>query len=314
MFAVHSSRHECVMARPRLLLTGGTGFIGLGLIDPLLARGWDITVLTRNPTDSVRVLGTKTRTVSDLHYLDDSPDFDAVINLAGEPIAARRWTNARKQALRDSRIAVTESILTHCEDHGVRPRVLVSGSAIGYYGDTGEAVVDESAAAGSGFSAQLCADWEAAANAFAPLGTRVCVVRTGLVMGAGGMLDQLRPLFRTGLGGRLGSGRQWMSWIDWRDMVALLLAALDGDDWSGPVNAVAPEPVRNDAFTQTLARVLRRPALLPVPSPLLRLATGTELADELLLASTRVRPAALERLGHEFVVTRLEDSLAHWLG
>lgn len=302
------------MSRPQLLLTGGTGFIGLGLVDPLLGRDWEITVLTRNPTESVRVLGTKTRTVSDLHYLDTAPRFDAIINLAGEPIAAKRWTPARQQALRDSRIGVTESIFAYCNDHGIRPAVVVSASAIGYYGDTGEDAVDELAPAGEGFAATLCRDWEAAAAPFAALGARVCTLRIGLVMGAGGLLSQLRPLFRMGLGGRLGSGRQWMSWIDHRDMVRVLLTALEDDRFHGPLNAVAPAPVTNAEFTAALAAQLSRPALLPVPGPVLRLAAGAELAGQLLLASARIRPAALERLGFEFESEQLEDSLAHWLG
>lgn len=297
-----------------ILITGGTGFIGLGLIDPLLESGWDVTVLTRNPTDAVRVLGTRTRTVVDLHDLSEPLPFEAVVNLAGAPIADRRWTDRRKQELRESRIGVTDAVREYCEEHDLRPRVLVSGSAVGYYGVCGDEWVDERRGPGAGFAAALCAEWEEAAQAFRALDTRVVCLRIGLVFGRGGMLARLRPLFRLGLGGRLGDGSQYMSWIDWRDMTALVLAALDDERYTGPVNAVAPEPVTNAQFTERFAAALRRPARIPVPPPALRLALGPELADELLLGGVRVRPARLEALGTPFAAPDLDSCLAHWFG
>lgn len=300
--------------KKHILITGGTGFIGLGLIDPLLEAGWDVTVLTRNPTAAVRVLGTRTRTVDDLGALPEPLPFEAVINLAGAPIADRRWTPRRKEELRRSRIGVTDAVRDYCEEHAVRPRVLVSGSAIGYYGDCGAEWVDERRGPGPGFAAALCAEWEAAAQAFEDFGTRVVRLRIGLVFGRGGMLARLRPLFRLGLGGRLGDGSQYMSWIDWRDMTGTVLAALEDERYAGAVNAVAPEPVTNQTFTRCFAAVLNRPAPFPVPPVALRLALGRELADELLLGGVRVRPAALEALGAAFAAPRLEDCLGYWYG
>lgn len=289
-----------------VLVTGGTGFIGVPLCRALRERGYAVTVLSRTPERAQSLLD------RGVECVNDWPDehFHAVINLAGEPLATRRWTVARKAEFRRSRIGTTEALRAHCAERGQFPAILISGSAIGYYGDAGDEPVDEQALPGTGFAAQLCRDWEAEALAFAEQGTRVCTLRTGIVLGrGGGALKSMLLPFRLGLGGRLGSGRQWMSWIHRDDLVGLILWALEKPDVHGAVNGTAPHPVTNRAFTRALGQAVHRPAIFPVPGFVLRLMMG-ELADELLLASQRVLPKVAESGGYEFRYPWLPDALA----
>ena len=234
---------------------------------------------------------------------------DIVINLAGEPIA-QRWTTARKRRIRDSRVHGTKALAEALATLPVKPSVFLSGSAIGYYGShRGDAMLDEDSAPGADFLAQTAADWERAATPASHAGIRVVVMRTGLVLGRrGGVLARMLPPFRLGLGGRLGDGTQWMSWIAMEDIVAAIRFLANAPAMRGAVNLTAPEPTRNAEFTRTLARVLHRPAILPVPAFVLEAVFGT-MADNTILASQRVSPKKLVGAGFEFRHPRLEEAL-----
>ena len=299
-----------------VLITGATGFIGRQLVRELLADGHQVTVLTRNPSAAERALPVRCGCVAwnpetGLIDRDCLRSVDAVVHLAGEGIAAGRWSAARKQAIRDSRVGGTRLLVDSIAalPASERPRALISGSAIGYYGDRGDEPLDEQSSAGSDFLAQVCAAWEQEARRAESLGVRVAVLRIGVVLGSGGgALRQLLPPLQVGLGGRLGSGRQWMSWIHLGDLTRLLRFALTNDAASGAINAVAPESATNADFTRILARTLGRPAILPVPAFALRAAMGEMAA--VLLSSQRVLPRAAERLGFQFVHGELSSAFA----
>ena len=234
---------------------------------------------------------------------------DAIVHLSGESIAGSRWTAKRRERLRSSRIRTTRLLAETLARMNPRPSVLVQASAVGYYGDRGEEVLNEASGPGSGFLADLCRDWEAASMPAQDAGVRVARLRMAPAIGRqGGMLAALLPLFRLGLGGPLGSGRQWMAWISLDDLLAIVERALGDGAMRGSINATAPEPVTNAAFTRALGRALGRPAFLPAPAFALRLALGA-MADEMLLASQRVVPEALLRAGFRFAHPRLEDAL-----
>lgn len=241
-------------------------------------------------------------------------DVDAVVNLCGSNIAAGRWTPARKRELRESRLRTTEALVAALGTAARRPRVLVNASAVGIYGDRGNEVLTETSAAGGGFLAALCQDWEAGAFKARACGVRVVCLRIGVVMsGRGGALAKLVPVFKVGLGGRLGDGRAWMSWISCEDLVRAILFVLGNSSIDGPVNAVSPEPLRNRQFTETLAAFLRRKALFPVPAALLNLAFG-EMARETLLASCRAMPGMLREKGFVYRFPDLPGALLDTLG
>ncbi|MBU2885987.1 TIGR01777 family oxidoreductase [Gilvimarinus agarilyticus] len=280
-----------------VLLSGGTGFIGRALVPELLAAGARVTVYTRNPRQAREKLPAGVLVVGDLLSLD-SAGYDAVINLAGAPIMASRWTARRKAELLASRIETTELLLEHLRNHARFPSVVVSGSAVGYYGDTGDTEVTEQAAPGAGFAAQLCRLWEESAFGFKSGGARLCLLRTGIVLGPnGGALQKMLLPFKLGLGGPMGSGKQWMSWIHLDDLVAMILSLLISPAMSGPINAVAPKPVSNRCFASTLAQVLHRPSFVTMPAIAVQLLFG-QAGRELLLASNRVVPA--QALGQNF--------------
>ncbi|TQU57255.1 TIGR01777 family protein [Xanthomonas perforans] len=287
-----------------LLITGGTGFIGQALCPALLQAGHQVSVLTRDPHRAKRILpGTAA-----VHTLD-GVQADAVINLAGEPLAAGRWTDARKQRFRQSRLGITRQLHDWIAQQPAaqRPSVLISGSAVGYYGERGDTALTEAEPAGDDFSALLCRDWEAEANTIAALGPRVSWVRTGIVLDRdGGALARMLPAFRFGGGGPFGDGRHWMSWIHRADMAALLLWLLQHGQ-PGAYNASAPNPVTNADFARTLAKVLHRPALLALPAGVLRLGFG-EMAD-LLLISQRVLPQRALDAGFRFQYLHLDAAL-----
>ncbi|WP_336368189.1 TIGR01777 family oxidoreductase [Marinobacter sp. C2H3] len=282
----------------RLLITGGTGFIGRVLCRHLLARGDDLWVLSRKTPADVQAICGRVSCVSSLDALREVDGFDAMINLAGEGIAEKRWSEARKQALRDSRIALTEQLVQLIERWPLKPSVLVSGSAVGFYGDKGDTPVTEATPPHDEFTHRLCRDWEAAANQASALGVRVCLSRTGVVVGAGGgFLQRMLPPFRLGLGGRLGDGHQYMPWVHRDDVVRALLWMLDSPDASDAYNVVSPAPATNRDFTRALGQVLGRPTPFPVPATVLKLGLG-EMA-RLLLTGQNARPQRLLEAGFE---------------
>lgn len=291
-----------------ILITGGTGFIGQLLCHQLQSQGRSVTVLSRRRETEVQRLCGRVSVVHQLSELPELPAINAVINLAGEGIAEKRWTQTRKQQLWDSRIPLTRELVRQLNQCDTQPDVLVSGSAVGYYGDQGPHEVTEDTPARDEFTHRLCAAWEEAALG-ASADMRVCLARTGLVLGrGGGFLQQMLPLFRLGLGGRLGKGQQYMPWIHRHDMVQGLIHLLDTPELSGPFNLTAPTPVTNAEFTQALARVLHRPAFLPVPPFALKLALG-EMA-RLLLTGQNARPAKLLASGFHFHYTRVDAALS----
>ena len=247
--------------------------------------------------------------LADLAELSATDYFDALINLAGMPIADRRWSEQRKQLLWESRVTLTEQLVAYINRADVKPDVLVSGSAVGYYGDRGEEVVDEESDGGDDFAHRLCAAWEEAALQAEQAGVRVALLRTGLVIGPdGGFLARMLLPFKLGLGGRLGDGQQWMSWIHRDDLIAMIERLLNSPHLHGPFNGTAPEPVTNQLFSQTLAKLFHRPALLPVPAWLLKTALG-ELSI-LLLGGQRVMPGRFQDDGFHFRFETLESALA----
>jgi uncharacterized protein (TIGR01777 family) len=299
----------------RLIVAGSSGLIGSALVAAARAGGHRVTRLVRRPARTAdEVSWDPGRRSLDPAALDG---VEAIVNLSGAGVGARRWTEAYKRTLRSSRIDPTATLVAGIRAAAQPPRVFLSGSAIGAYGDRGEDVVDEGAPYGEGFLAGLVRDWEATALGAEQAGCRVVCLRTGLVLaGSGGLLGQLVPLFRLGLGGRLGSGRQWMSWIALADEISAIMFLLGrggGDGVRGPVNLTAPAPVRNAEFTAALGRELHRPAVLPVPAAALRLALGP-FADEGALVSQRAEPRVLQRAGFRFHYPRLAAALAAALG
>ncbi|MGY2169847.1 TIGR01777 family oxidoreductase [Pseudomonas gingeri] len=291
-----------------ILLTGGTGLIGRQLCKHWSAQGHRLTVWSRRPEDVARLCGAQVRGVRHLEDLAGEP-LDAVINLAGAPIADRPWTHKRKALLWSSRIHLTETLLAWLEGREQRPAVLISGSAVGWYGDGGEReLTEDSPPVSEDFASQLCIAWEETAQRAQALGIRVVLVRTGLVLAAeGGFLSRLLLPFKLCLGGPIGNGRQWMPWIHLQDQIALIDFLLHRDDASGPYNACAPKPVRNRAFAKALGQVLHRPAVIPMPAPALRIGLG-ELSL-LLLGGQRAVPNRLLAAGFVFQFTDLPAAL-----
>jgi len=291
----------------RVAVTGATGLIGRRLARALTERGDTVVAISRDPAGAGASLGIEAIGVGSA--LDG---FDAVVNLAGEPVA-QRWTTAAKERIRSSRVDGTSRLVELLRAASPRPGVLVSASAAGYYGDRGDLVLDESAAPGEDFLASVTRDWEAAASAASELDVRVLCMRTGVVLAReGGALAKMLPPFRAGIGGPIAGGRQWMPWIALDDAIGLFLAAIDGPEWSGPVNGCAPNVVTNGVFTKELGSALRRPAVVPVPGFALRALFG-EMAS-VVLGSTRMVPARAVELGYEFKSEMLGQALRAALG
>ncbi len=290
----------------RVAITGSSGLIGTALNSALRAAGHEpIAVVRRSPaTDEIGwdpAAGTMNPA--------DLSGVDAVVHLAGAGIGDRRWTDSYKQEIRESRVRSTNLLSETIAAATDGPRILLSGSAIGFYGSRGDEVLDETAAAGTGFLAEVCIDWETSTAMAAAAGVRVALLRTGIVLSRdGGALKKQLPIFKLGLGGRFGSGSQWQSWISIDDEVAAIMFLLD-HDIAGPVNLTAPAPVTNAEFTTTLASVLRRPAILPIPSFGPKLLLGSELATNLLFDGQRVVPKVLQDAGYRFEHPDLETAL-----
>ena len=293
----------------KALITGGTGFVGRHLCTSLLTDGWSVEVVTRDTTAAARVLPEGAVPVAALKVAQPA---DVVINLAGENLADGRWTEARKREMRESRLRITRELTEVIGEWPSPPQVLISGSAVGYYGARGNDVLDEREPPGDEFQSELCVAWEQAARRAETAGVRVCRIRTGIVLGADeGALAKMITPFRFGLGGHFGNGHQFMPWIHIRDEVAAIRFLAENPECSGAFNLTAPRPVSNREFTATLARVLHRPKLAWVPGPMLKLMVG-EMAH-LLLTGQRAIPDALERAGFNFEFKTLQPALSDLL-
>lgn len=296
----------------KILVSGPGGLIGRSLIPTLQTEGHTVVGLSRRagaPGDFVWA-PEKGELNGDLDGID------AVIHLAGESVAGGRWTRARKKRIRDSRVMGTDLLARRAADArakskaGSGPRIFISASAIGFYGDGGDATLTESGRAGSGFLVDVAREWEGAAEPARQAGIRVVQTRIGIVLSpAGGALQAMLPIFRLGLGGRLGSGRQWMSWIALPDVIGAIRHVLAREDIQGPVNFTAPTPVTNADFTRALGRSLGRPAFLPAPAFAMKLALGSQMAQEMLLTGARVSPQVLEKTGYHFQFPELSGAL-----
>lgn len=292
------------------LVTGGTGFIGRSLCRELLKRG-QVTVLTRSRRRAEQALRPEVGTVESLDELAGLP-LQGVINLAGENLAAGRWTARRKPEFRRSRVDATRELVDWLGRQPEKPAVLVSASAVGWYGARGDEELRETAAPGDEFQAELCRDWEAEAQRAGEHGIRVCCLRSGVVLGRdGGALARMLPAFRLGAGGPMGSGRQWLSWIHRDDIVSLIQWALARPSAAGSYNATAPAPVTNAEFARTLGAVMHRPSKLALPAVALRALFG-EMAH-ILLTGQRVLPVRLQEAGFIFRHPELRGALEHLL-
>jgi len=296
----------------KILITGASGLVGSALVSAFSKDGHTVCRLIRP--------GAKTEGVSGAFDVSWNPDTgelggaavgaEAVVNLAGASIAGGRWSEARKKVLRESRVRTTRALVGALEKMNARPSVLISASAIGYYGNRGDEQLNEESAAGHDFLASVAQEWEAEALRAEALRTRVVLARFGIILAKeGGALPQMMRPFKLGVGGRLGPGTQWMSWVSLEDVVSVLRRALSTREMSGAINVVSPHPVTNREFTQVLARVLHRPALIPAPAFALRLALGREMADAMLLASQRVLPQKLLSSGFSFAQPELSRAL-----
>jgi len=293
-----------------VLISGATGLIGSSLSEELERGGHSITRLTRSPKGENDI-----RWDPDAGTIEGSLEgTDAVVHLAGESIAGGRWTSSKKERIMQSRKKGTRLLAEAVAGLPTPPRVMVSASAVGYYGDRGNELLREDSRPGSDFLAEVCKAWEAAADPAREAGIRVVHTRHGIVLSPkGGALGTTLPIFKLGGGGRIGSGRQWWSWVALDDVVGTIHYALENDSVEGPVNVGSPNPLTNAEYTKVLGKVLNRPTVFPVPAPAIRLALGG-IADALLLASQRMEPAKLKETGYEFRYPELEGALRHLLG
>jgi uncharacterized protein len=292
----------------RVLISGGTGMVGSALTRSLRAEGAVVQHLVRKKekTSPDEVIWTPTSAIVDIAAMEG---YDAVVHLSGASVAQVRWTKARKQILRNSRVDTTRVLVDALARLQQKPSVFICASAIGYYGSRGDEILTESSGNGSDFLGMVCRAWEAEAARASTDGIRTVITRFGIILSpTGGALSAMATPFKFGLGGRLGSGKQWMSWITLEEVVAVIRAAIAEKSWSGPFNVVAPGPVQNAEFSRVLASVLHRPAFFAAPAFTLRIALG-EMADALLLSSQRVQPAKLQAAGFKFQEENLESAL-----
>ncbi len=300
----------------KVVVTGATGFVGMKLVERLHSLGDRIVVLARNvqkangqfPKEffpNIDVVGYNPLLLGD--WTNTISGAEAIINLAGEPLAGVRWTDQRKQEIRDSRILTTKVLVQAIAKADVKPKVLISGSAIGYYGASLDKTFDEYSYAGNDFLANVCKDWEAEADRVTDLGVRLVKLRTGIVLGLGGAIAKMLPIFQVGGGGKIGSGKQWFSWIHRDDLVDLIISALSNPQITGALNATAPQPVTNADFTVAFAKALKRPAFLPVPAAALILIFGE--GASVLLDGQRVLPKKAELNKFSFKYPDIDKAL-----
>ena len=301
----------------KIIVTGSTGLVGTALVRSLLAEGHQVTRMVRGGSQTFRAPGTSAVSWDPETGIVNAAELeghDAVVHLAGEPVAAGRWTDEKKRRIRDSRVKSTRLLAETLASLKDKPKVLVSASAIGFYGDRGGEVLHEESASGEDFLSEVCREWEKAALPASQAGIRVVHLRIGIVISAeGGALAKMLTPFKLGLGGPIGGGNQYMSWVALDDVVGIIKHALTHEEVRGPVNTVAPQPVTNAEFAKALGRALNRPAVLPTPAFALRLALGREMADALLLGGARVEPARLKATGYQFAYPELEGALRHVL-
>ncbi len=294
----------------KILITGGTGFIGRALCPALIAAGHALTIFSRYPGRVNETYGNKVVALSAMKTLTASHEFDAIINLSGAPIFGELWSEERKKTLLQTRIDTTQDLVHFIAKAEIKPKVFLSGSGVGFYGDQGDTILDESSSArGDNFSQQICAQWEQEAEKAKEHGVRICQLRTGLVLGKGGGFLQPWILpFKFGVGGRMSSGRQWMPWIHLDDYVTICQMLLENTELEGKFNLAAPNPVINREFVRILARILRRPAFLPLPAWTFKMLLGD--MSEILLNSQRVIPKRLlADADFKFKYTDLESAM-----
>lgn len=289
-----------------ILITGGTGFIGSALCSRLLEENNKIVVLSRHPEK----IKSPIKAIADLNDLKNSDIFDVVINLSGEPIANKRWSDKQKHQIFSSRIDITEKLISYFEKSENKPKLFISGSAIGYYGiDKTDNVIEEKENGDNSFSSELCQKWEAVALKAEKLGIRTCLLRTGIVLGEnGGALSKMLLPFKMCLGGRIGHGKQWMSWIHIDDLIGIILYCINNDNLKGAVNGTSPNPVTNQVFTKTLGVALKRPTIFPMPAIVVKLLMG-QMGEELLLAGKKIVPKKALDAGYTFKYKILEEAL-----
>jgi hypothetical protein len=307
------------MSRGLVIISGATGFIGSALCRGLAEGGYDVAILTRNRDKARELFGDSAIAAewdgkTSQGWLELAAQADAVINLAGENIGAGRWTKKRKQRIVHSRLNAGNAIIEAVQRASVKPKTIIQASAVGFYGPREDEYLDEFSPAGDGFLAGLARQWESSTRQAEELGVRRIVTRSGLVLGkGGGVLPKFLTPFRFFLGGPLGSGKQWLSWIHWKDEIAVIRFLLERDDLNGVFNLVAPHPVTMKEFSRTLGCVMKRPSWFPVPALLLRVLFG-EMARETLLSGQRVLPSALLKAGYKFQYPKIEPALREILG
>ena len=289
-----------------ILITGGTGFIGSALCTRLLDAQHHLVLLSRHPEN----IQSPVQGIGSLADLTDEMTFDAVINLAGEPIVEKRWSDRQKQRILSSRLDTTQELIEYFARVESKPKVFISGSAIGYYGTSRtNDPIDETGVGDDSFSSQICRQWEALAIQAQPLGIRTCLLRTGIVLGNGGALSKMLGPFKLGAGGRMGTGTQWMSWIHINDLIGIILYCMEHEDIQGPVNGTSPYPATNLQFTKALGKVLNRPTIFPMPGAVIKLLMG-QMGEELLLAGKKILPKKIQAAGYTFLYENLEQALA----
>lgn len=291
-----------------ILITGGTGFIGSNLCSTLIAKGHHLTVYSRRPSQVEKIIGHPCRAIDKLSPELFKEPIDAIVNLAGEPIADARWTAARKESIRASRMDTTAQLVALCSKLDSRPKVLVSASAVGYYGSQEDQKVTENTPPKDEFTHQICAEWEQKATEAENFGVRVAIARIGLVVGKGGFLKKMLTPFRLGVGGKIGNGKQWMPWIHIQDMVQVLLYLLENENCHGAYNAVSPQPVTNAEFTRALGKVLGKPTVFTVPKIVLEPTLG-ELSRLLLTGQQAFPERLLKEEFFQFRYDKVEAAL-----
>lgn len=298
----------------KILMSGSSGFVGSALQQFLKRDGHSITRLVRHEheKEAATILWDPERGQIETSALEG---FDAVVHLAGENIAGGRWNEERKQRILDSRVQGTRTLGQALSKLKNPPQVFVSTSAVGYYGNRGDTFCTEDTSNGAGFLAEVCRQWEAATEPAKQAGIRTAIMRFGVVLSPNdGALAKMLPVFKLGLGGVFGSGDQYISWISIDDLLAIILFTINNVFIEGPINVVSPHPITNREFTKTLGKVLNRPTILPVPAFALKLVLGSEMAEEMLLSSTRTDPFRLHQAGYQFLYPNLEKTLRHLLG